>query len=177
MAAPRALTIGWAGKTTASTPVHFLTVFWMRACSSTASSVARLLVHKLIPNVSPNMTGPHDVAVAQFDYSALDRANQAVRLRLNSTVVGVRETKEDQVEVDYVQFGSAQRVTAKHCILACYNALIPHLCPEMSDEQKEGLSYGEKTPFVYANVQLKTAVLGHSWALHFSNARSIHSSG
>jgi spermidine dehydrogenase len=60
-----------------------------------------------------------------------------------------------------VQFGSAKRVTAKHCILACYNSLIPHLCPEMSDTQREGLSYGEKTPFVYANVQLKN---GRAWS-------------
>lgn len=160
--APGIKSIGWAGKTTASIASAFLdSLLDARMFPDGNASVARLLVHKLIPNVSPKMTGPHDVAVAQFDYSALDQANQAVRLRLNSTVVGVRETKEDQVEVDYVQFGSAQRVTAKHCILACYNALIPHLCPQMSDEQKEGLSYGEKTPFVYANVQLKN---GRAWS-------------
>jgi spermidine dehydrogenase len=100
------------------------------------------------------MQGREDVAITRFNYSALDRDTNTTRLRLNSTAVGVRNS-DNQVEVDYVQQGKAQRVTADHCVLACYNALIPHLCPDMSDTQKEGLSYGVKTPFVYANVQLE----------------------
>ena len=36
------------------------------------ASVARLLVHKLIPDVAPAMKGLEDVAVAQFNYTALD---------------------------------------------------------------------------------------------------------
>ena len=118
------------------------------------ASIARLLVQKLIPGVAPDMKGFEDVAVARFDYGALDQDNQPTRLRLNSTVVGVREIGNDQVQVDYVQQGRPQRISAGHCILACYNALIPHLCPEMSERQKEGLRYGVKVPFVYANVLL-----------------------
>ena len=119
------------------------------------ASVARLLVQKLIPVVAPNMQGFKDVATAKFNYSALDQVDQPTKIRLNSTVVGVRQAERDQVEVDYVQQGTASRITAENCILACYNGLIPHLCPEMSDEQKTGLSYGVKVPFVYANVLLK----------------------
>ena len=119
------------------------------------ASVARLLVHKLIPNVAPSMKGLEDVAVAQFNYTALDIEKNTTRLRLNSTVVGVKEITSKYVQVDYVQKGNALRVSANHCVLACYNGLIPHLCPEMSKEQKEGLSYGVKVPFVYANVLLK----------------------
>ncbi len=76
-------------------------------------------------------------------------------MRLNSTVVGVREVEKKQVEVDYVTGGKALRVKANSCVLACYNNLIPHLCPEMSERQKEGLDYGVKTPFVYASVLLE----------------------
>ena len=118
------------------------------------ASVARLIVQKLIPSVAPNMQGIADVAVAQFNYAALDRENQSVRLRLNSTVVGVRETADDRVVVEYVRGGNPLSVTASHCVLACYNNLIPHLCPEMSEQQKAGLSYGVRSPFVYANVLL-----------------------
>ena len=117
------------------------------------ASVARLLVQKMIPSVAPNMKGFEDVAITRFDYSALDKSEQPVRIRLNSTAVGVREAG-GQVQVDYVQQGEALRVTANHCVLACYNDLVPHLCPEMSEPQKEGLSYGERAPFVYANVLL-----------------------
>ncbi|HAZ79735.1 MAG TPA: Tat pathway signal protein [Porticoccaceae bacterium] len=118
------------------------------------ASVARLLVHKLIPNVAPSMKGLEDVALAQFNYLALDLEKNTTRLRLNSTVVGVKEITSKYVQVDYVQKGKALRVSANNCVLACYNGLIPHLCPEMSNEQKEGLSYGVKIPFVYANVLL-----------------------
>jgi spermidine dehydrogenase len=118
------------------------------------ASVARLIVQKLIPSVAPNMEGIADVAVAQFNYGALDRENQSVRLRLNGTVVGVRETADDLVVVEYVRGGNPLSVTASHCVLACYNNLIPHLCPEISEQQKAGLSYGVRSPFVYANVLL-----------------------
>jgi spermidine dehydrogenase len=119
------------------------------------ASVARLLVQNLIPAVAPDMKGPEDVAVTRFNYDALDREKQNIRLRLNSTVVGVREVEGKQVEVDYVTQGKPLRITADRCVLACYNGLIPHLCPELPESQKEGLAYGVKTPFVYANVLLE----------------------
>jgi spermidine dehydrogenase len=148
--------MGWVGKATAKLAELALdSLLSVTMFPDGNASVARLLVQKLIPAVAPGMQGTQDVAIARFDYSALDQENHATRLRLNSTAVGVRENNNNQVEVDYVQQGKAQRVTADHCVLACYNALIPHLCPEMPKAQKEGLSYGVKTPFVYANVQLK----------------------
>ena len=148
--------MGWMGKATAKLSELMLdNLLSATMFPDGNASVARLLVQKLIPAVAPSMQGTQDVAIARFDYSALDQENHTTRLRLSSTAVGVRDNNNNQVEVDYVQQGKALRVTADHCVLACYNALIPHLCPEMSEEQKEGLSYGVKTPFVYANVQLK----------------------
>ena len=148
--------MGWVGKTVASVGGSFLdSLLEVRMFPDGNASVARLLVQKLIPGVAPDMTGPEDVAAAHFEYGALDRENQATRMRLNSTAVGVREVEGSRVEIDYVQQGNPLRITADHCVLACYNGLIPHLCPEMSESQKEGLSYGVKTPFVYANVLLE----------------------
>jgi spermidine dehydrogenase len=147
--------MGWLGKATAMVAeVTLSKLLSVDMFPDGNASVARLLVQKLIPAVAPDMQGREDVVVTRFNYSALDRETNTTRLRLNSTAVGVRNN-DNQVEVDYVQQGKAQRVTADHCVLACYNALIPHLCPEMPDTQKEGLSYGVKTPFVYANVQLE----------------------
>ena len=118
------------------------------------ASVARLLVQKMIPDVAPNMKGFEDVAIVRFNYGALDQADQSTRIRLNSTAVGVREV-DDYVQIDYVQQGKPLRITANHCVLACYNNLIPALCPEMSDAQKSGLGYGVRIPFVYANILLE----------------------
>jgi len=119
------------------------------------ASVARLMVRKLIPDVAEGNT-MDDIAAARFDYDKLDIAGTSVRLRLNSTAVRVRETG-DSVTVSYVESGQAKRVQAKHCILACYNAIIPHLCPELPEAQKEGLLYGSKTPFIWTNVLIREA--------------------
>ncbi|KAA1192654.1 NAD(P)-binding protein [Pseudohalioglobus sediminis] len=153
--APGLRAMGWLGNLAQTLAMRFSdSLMEVRMFPDGNASIARLLVQQLIPNVAPAMKGVEDVAVARFNYAALDAEEQTIRLRLNSTVVGVRETDDEQVWVDYVQKGKPVRVSAKSCILACYNGLIPHLCPEMPDAQKEALKYGVKTPFVYANVLL-----------------------
>ncbi len=52
------------------------------------ASIARLLVRRLIPAVAPGET-MEDVVTARFNYAKLDEANSPVRLRLESTVIGV----------------------------------------------------------------------------------------
>src|ERR1700726_763672 len=56
------------------------------------ATVARLLVRALIPAAVPGET-MDDVVTARADYSKLDDANLAVRIRLNSTVVHVQHAK------------------------------------------------------------------------------------
>jgi len=145
--------IGWLGNVAGAATLSMAdSLIEVRMLPDGNATIARLLVHKLIPTVASEMQGVEDVATARFQYDALDRGGQNTRLRLNSTVVGARENKKQQVEVDYVRHGEALRVTADHCVLACYNGLIPHLCPELPEAQKEALKYGVKVPFVYANV-------------------------
>jgi len=125
------------------------------------ATVARLLVHKLIPAVAPDTRGFDDIATSRFDYDALDLEQHPVRLRLNSTVVGVRETGDDTVTVDYVQNGNAVSVTGDHCVLACYNGAIPYICPQLPESQKEALRYGVKVPLVMTNVLIEN---GHAFS-------------
>jgi spermidine dehydrogenase len=162
--APGIRAIGWLGDKLGALALKFSdSLVETQMFPDGNASIARLLVQKLIPAVAPNMIGIEDVATAHFNYAALDptppqaqnRDTQPNRIRLNSTVVGVREVEGSRVEVDYVQQGKPLRVTADHCVLACYNGLIPHLCPQLPESQKEALKYGVKTPHVYANVLLK----------------------
>ena len=121
------------------------------------ASVARMLVRRMIPGVAPGST-PEDVLKAPFDYSKLDVATSAVRLRLNSTAVSVRHDGDPMsakmVDIDYVEGDQAYRVRARNCILACYNSIIPALCPELPASQREALSKSVKTPILYTNVAL-----------------------
>lgn len=122
------------------------------------ASVARLLVRTLIPGSAPGHT-MEDIVLAKMDYSKLDAANSSVRIRLNSTAVNVRNledrSKAEGVEITYVRNGEAHSVRGAACILACWNTLIPYLCPEISDQQKEALAYGVKVPLVYTNVLIR----------------------
>jgi spermidine dehydrogenase len=118
------------------------------------ASVARLFVRRLIPEVAPGST-MDDVVEARFDYSQLDRDGAPVRLRLNSTVVHAVNV-EDGVEISYVEGGTAYSLRGKHCILACNNGIIPHLCPELPGPQKESLRYGVKAPLVQTSVLLRS---------------------
>jgi spermidine dehydrogenase len=48
-----------------------------------------------------------------------------------------------------------QTVQAKACVLACYNGMIPYLCPDLPDKQKEALAYLVKAPLVYTHVAIR----------------------
>ena len=139
--------MGWFGKATAKIGGAFLdSLLYTRMFPDGNASVARLLVRHLIPEAAPEATGPENIVAARFNYDALDRENHRVRLRLNSTVVGVRELPSSRVEVDYVERGEAKRVTASHCIMACYNGLIPDICPEMPEIAKRGSAVWRQNP-------------------------------
>lgn len=119
------------------------------------AGVARSLVRRLIPKAVPGKT-MQDQVTARVDYSALDREGSAARIRLNSTGVDVRHAKDGKVvDVTYVQDGVAHRVRGKHVIMACYNSMIPLICPEVSDAQQKAISYATKIPLVYINIAIR----------------------
>jgi len=122
------------------------------------ASIARLLVRRMIPAVAPGST-MDDIVTAPFDYSKLDSEDAAVRLRLNSTVVRVEHdgepSKAKKVQVTYVRKGQACSVQARACVLACYNAIIPRLCPELPEVQKDALAAQVKAPILYTTVALR----------------------
>jgi spermidine dehydrogenase len=97
---------------------------------------------------------PFDIVMTRPDYGALDRAESPVRLRLNSTAVHV-ENRAGGVTVDYVTRGELLRVSAKQAVLACYNAIIPYLAPELPESQKAALAKCVKRPMLVINTLLK----------------------
>ncbi|MFK8047494.1 MAG: NAD(P)-binding protein [Halioglobus sp.] len=119
------------------------------------ASVARLQVQALIPAVAPGVNADN-VAVAHFDYSQLDRPDSAVRVRLNSTVINAVNTNGG-VAITYLAVGQSNRVRARHSVLACYHSIIPHLCPDLSSEQKTAQRYQVKTPMLMSNVLLRSS--------------------
>jgi spermidine dehydrogenase len=122
------------------------------------ATVARLLVRAMIPDALPGTT-LDDSMTSRLRYDRIDRAGSDARIRLNSTVVSARHLGDPdvarEVEITYVRDGKAENVRADHCVMACYNGIIPHLVPGMSDEQREALMYGVKMANVYTNVLIR----------------------
>lgn len=133
------------------------------------ASIARLLVRSLVPGSIPGHT-MDDVVTAVADYSRLDQSDSPVRIRLNSTVVHVNHVGPSQtaseVAIAYERGGKLQTVRAKHCVLACYNTMIPYLCPELPESQREALSYLVKMPLVYTHVAISNWTSFHTLGIH-----------
>jgi spermidine dehydrogenase len=144
------------------------------------ASIARLLVRSLIPQAVPGST-VEDVVTARIDYGRLDRPDNGSRIRLGSTALSVGASgpgdSPTAVEVTYSRMDRLYSTRAKHCVLACWNVMIPYLCPQLPERQKTALQYLVKVPLVYTNVELRNwrafAALGVS-AIHCPG--SYHSS-
>lgn len=126
------------------------------------ASIARLLVNRLVPGVfGPAALDQETIVRAPADYAALDRPDNATRVRLGSMAIRVEHLgtptilTEKAVRVVYVQDGKPRSVTGANVILACFNNIIPHIVPELPEEQKAALRYPSKVPMQYTNVLLR----------------------
>lgn len=121
------------------------------------ATIARLLVRALLPAAVPGSTA-EDIVTARVDYSQLERPGSAVQLRLNSTAVRVVNIGDPsaarEVAVTYMREGKTYTVRGRGCVLACYNRMIPYLCPELPSAQQAALHKAVRSPLVYTTVLL-----------------------
>ncbi|RJL31823.1 FAD-dependent oxidoreductase [Bailinhaonella thermotolerans] len=121
-------------------------------------SLVRLMLRSLIPGLAPGGT-MEDVVTARFDYGRLDQPGSRVRVRLSSPVVRVAHrgdpARSRTVEVAYFDGRRVRSVTAGNVVMACWNMMIPYLCPDVPPDQAKALHEAVKMPLVYAMVQLR----------------------
>jgi len=117
------------------------------------ASIASALINRLIPGAG---TSPDAMVVtSRIRYDHLDRRGQAVRIRLRSTVVRATNTSGGS-EVTYLRNGRAERVKARHTIMACYHSMLPFVCPEMPEPQRQTIhEYSVRAPIVITNVLVR----------------------
>ncbi len=120
--------------------------------------VARLLVRWLIPDALPGSTMEDSIPL-HVKYDRLDVPANTTRIRLSSMVTGVKHMGDlataREVETTYVRAGKAYRVRGKACVLACFNAIIPYLVPDLPEAQKAALHMAVRKPLVYSRVAIR----------------------
>jgi spermidine dehydrogenase len=122
------------------------------------ATIARLLVRKLIPDAIPGVSSS-DVILAKANYAKLDDSSSPVRRRLNSTAVRVKHLGDAasarEVEVSYARGGKVYTAKANNAILACWHVVIPYICEELPDKQKEAMASAQKVPLLYTYVAVR----------------------
>lgn len=119
------------------------------------ATLARLLVRDMIPGAL-RAGDAADSVTGRLDYDKLDLPTNAVRIRLNATAINVQHNASgDRVDVAYVRDGQVEKVGADRAVMACYNHVLPWLCPELPSKQVEAIQWPEKVPLVYVNVALR----------------------
>jgi spermidine dehydrogenase len=115
------------------------------------ATIARMLVASLIPG-AVSAAAMEDIVTAKVDYQQLDQPDNNVRIRLNSTVINAGNVANDQVDTRFVTGGKGYAVRSRNAVLACWHSVIPTICPEVPQAQKDALGYGVKSPLVYSGV-------------------------
>ena len=123
------------------------------------AGVARALVKKMIPGVAKGDTA-EELVLSRFDYAELDKPGNAVRIRLNSTVVDVRHRGDpedsSEVLVNYINGDRSYRVRGRNVVMACYNMMIPHIVSGLPETQAAALKLQMKSPLQYSTVGLRS---------------------
>jgi spermidine dehydrogenase len=122
------------------------------------AGVARSIVKKLIPDVAKG-NNAEELVLSTFKYAELDKSSNAVRIRLNSTVVNVRHSGNpkdaSEVLVNYINDNKSYQVKGKNVVMACYNMMIPHIVSGLPEEQAAALRLQTKCPLIYTTLGLK----------------------
>lgn len=122
----------------------------------------RTLVRTMLARMIPGFTGSRDHEPA--DRRLLDLPANPVRFRLSSPVVSVRHDgppdTASSVTVGYFDGHAVRTVGAGSVIMACWHTVIPHLVPELPDDQRRALREAVKQPLLQATVRLRD---GEAW--------------
>src|SRR5947209_17895545 len=90
----------------------------------------------------------------------LDDGNSPVRIGRNRTAVQVKHlgdaSSATEVEVTYARAVKVYTAHAKNVVLACWHVVIPYICDELPEKQKDALASAQKVPLLYTNVLLRS---------------------
>jgi spermidine dehydrogenase len=123
--------------------------------------IARHIVKTLIPNAIPGPRTLESVCRTSIDFAALDQPGQAARIRLGSTVVGVKHDGDPQrsafVWLAYTRGGKLYRLKARSVVMAGGSWTTKHIVLDLPSAHREAYSQFHRSPCMVANIAL------HNW--------------
>jgi spermidine dehydrogenase len=119
----------------------------------------RHIVKTLLPNAIPGERTLAAVCLGRIDFGALDRPGQAARIRLGSTVVGVRHegdaAKSAGVAVTYTRKGKLYRVKARAVVMAGGSWTTKRIVLDLPAGHRKAYNPFHGSPCMIANVALR----------------------
>ncbi len=123
------------------------------------SGMTRLIVKTLIPESTEGPRTMDAVWKSAVNFAALDRPNQRVRMRLDSTVVRVEHVgepnKADFVSVTYSKDGHLHRVKAKTVVMAGGGWITKHVVRDLDESRRNSYEQFNYSPYMVANVAVR----------------------
>ncbi len=123
------------------------------------AGIARYFVKDLIPDAIEGRRELGDVINGRIGFSALDRANQTVRMRLASSVIDVRHqgatSGTERVRVTYVREGRAYAAEASGVVMATGGWMNAHVLEDLPTDHRAAYTHFQHAPVLVANVALR----------------------
>jgi spermidine dehydrogenase len=123
------------------------------------SGIARLITKTLISEAISGEHSLENICRNNINFSALDRAGAATRIRLGSSAVWVSHdgdpTKSESVTIAYTRGGKAFLVKARSVVMAGGSWTTKHVVRDLPDDRKEAYSQFYRSPCMVANVAVR----------------------
>jgi len=123
------------------------------------AGMARHMVKTLIPS---SISGPRTLSAVcrnPVDFRTLDRAGQATRIRLGTTVVSAEHDgdprKSSFVSVTYTRQGKVYRLKARSVVMAGGSWTTKHIVRDLPSAQREAYEQFYRSPCMVANVAVR----------------------
>ena len=148
------------------------------------SGFARYFLKNIIPDAIKGGENFDDIITGRIDFSALDRAQSAIRFRSGATVVAVQHEGKagaaSSVRVIYTRDGKQYAVRARGVVMASGGWINRHVVRDMPENFYQAYKQFHHAPFLVANVALRNwrfmyemGITGARWKDGFGYSANI----
>jgi spermidine dehydrogenase len=123
------------------------------------TAIFRHIIKYLLPDAIEGKKDFEDIMFNAINFEALDRPENPLNIRLNSTAIDVRHEGDadtaDHVQVTYAENGKVKRVKAKTVVVSIGGWVAKHIISDLPDPIVDAYSQFYHSPVLVVNVALR----------------------